>query len=150
MAGAVTSAAPVTLKDIMIYAFIRGILGTSGDIILDFYIANGLWINTLILLYGVLVMLARRSFILCQQLLVSSILSQYSQQFERKKTSSILKILQGASMPWEQALKTSIFPFVAPPGSIRIYPKNLRTLQRLMPLEKLAELLTKSRVTKAS
>ena len=127
----------------MIYAFIRGMLGKSGDIILDFYITNSIWINALVLLYGVLVVLARRSFNLCEQLLVSSIQSRYSRHFERKKTSSILKTLKGVHMPWEQALKTSSFPFMSPPGSIRIYPKNLRTLQKLLPLERLAELLTK-------
>lgn len=134
----------------MIYGFIRAMLGTSGDAILDFYITNSLWINALILLYAVMVVLARYSYNLCQQLLISSIQNRYGPQFERKKASAILKVLQGNPVPWEQALRTSPFPFVTPPGSLRIYPKNLKTLQTLLPVERLAELVNEPRSSESN
>ena len=127
----------------MIYAFIRATLGTSGAAVLDFYIANSIWINGLILLYALLVVFARRSFDLCRQLLLSSLQSRYGHQFEQKGSGFVLKTLKKTSIPWEQALGHGSFPFMTPPGSIWIYPKNLTTLQKLLPLEKLAELLMK-------
>ncbi|HLO16023.1 MAG TPA: hypothetical protein VK206_14415 [Anaerolineales bacterium] len=126
----------------MIYAFIRATLGPLGVAVLDFYIANSIWINGLILLYALLVVLARHTFERSCQSLIRVLQSQYGQQFEQGKQKSILKTLKKISIPWDQAVGSSSFPFMASPGSIRIYPKNASTFQRLLPLEKLAELLS--------
>ncbi len=126
----------------MINVFIRATLGTSGDVLLDFYIANGIWINGLILLYALLVVLSRHSFDLGQQLILSSLESQYGTQFQQK--GSVLKTLKYTSIPWHAALDRSSFPFMTPPGSFRIYPKNLKTIQKFLTPEKLAELLKRS------
>lgn len=134
----------VNPKTTMIFAFIRSTLGTSGTALLDFYITNSIWINGFILLYALLVVLSRRSFDLSMQLLLSSLQSQYSQQFQKKGPGSVLKTLQKTSIPWEEALGRTSIPFMTPPGSIRIYLKNLETFQKFVPLEKLAELLKQS------
>jgi hypothetical protein len=139
-------AAMVTLidpKSLMIYSFIRATLGTSGAAVLDFYIANGIWINGLIFLYALLVVFARRTFDLSCQSLIASLQSRYGQQFEKSRPRSVLKTLKKINIPWDKALGGSSFPFIAPHGSIWIYPKNIATLQKLLPLEKLAELLMK-------
>lgn len=127
----------------MIDGFIRGTLGPLGVTILDFYIANSIWINGLILLYGLLVVLARRSFELSRQSLISALQSQHPQQFEHKKLASVLNTLKKINIPWEQSLESSSFPLIAPPGSILVYPKKLETFQKLLPLDKLAEILTR-------
>ena len=127
----------------MIYSFIRGMLGSSGDMLLDFYVANSLWINALILLYAILVAVARHTFDVSRKLVIAFLESQYSQQFEQKKSGSVLNALHKINIPWDQALGHSAFPFMTPPGSIWIYPKNSATFQKLLPLEKLAELLMK-------
>ncbi len=134
---------PWSTQTTMIFSFIRATLGTSGTAVLDFYIANSIWINGLIFLYAFLVVLARRTFDLGRQSLIASLQSQCGQQFEQKRPGSILKKLKKISIPWEKALGHSSFPFMTPPGSIWIYPKNRATLQKLLPLEKLAELLMK-------
>jgi hypothetical protein len=90
------------------------------------------------------VVLARRTFDLSRESLVASLQSQYGAQFDQKRPGAILKVLGKSSIPWDQALGRSSFPFMTPPGSIWIYPKNLATFQRFLPLEKLAELLKKS------
>jgi hypothetical protein len=128
----------------MIITFIRSTLGTFGSALLDFYVANSIWINGLILLYALLVALSRRSFDLSRQLLLSSLQSQYGKQFQKNRPGSVLKTLKNTSVPWEEALQRTSIPFMTPPGSIRIYPKNLETFQKFVPLEKLAELLKQS------
>jgi hypothetical protein len=128
----------------MIDAFIRGMLGTGGSAVLDFYLAHSIWINGLILLYALLVVLARRSFDLSSQSLIHSLRSKYGSQFERRGAGAVLKMLEKMSIPWDQALGNSPFPFLTPPGSIWIYPKSPVTLQKFLTLEQLAEHLAKS------
>ncbi len=128
----------------MIYSFIRAMLGTSGDVVLDFYIANSIWINGIIFLYAFLVVLARQTFDQICRSLISALQSGYGQQFEQKKLGSVLNALKKNNIPWDKALGHSSFPLMTPPGSIWIYPKNLATLQKLLPPEKLAELLIRS------
>jgi hypothetical protein len=127
----------------MIDGFIRATLGPVGVTVLDFYIANSLWINGLVLLYGLLVVLARRSFELSRQSLINSLQNQYGPRFEQRKPEAVLRILKKLSIPWKDALVSSSFPFITPPGSIRIFPKRLATLQKLLPLETLAQFLIK-------
>jgi hypothetical protein len=127
----------------MIDAFIRATLGPWGTAVLDFYISNSLWINGLILLYAFLVVLARRTFELGRHTLIASLRSSYDSQFEKKEPSAVLKVLEKINIPWDQALGSSYFPFVTPPGSIWIYPKSLVTIQKLLSLEQLAERLVK-------
>lgn len=128
----------------MIDGFIRGTLGPLGVTVLDFYIANSIWINGLVLLYALLVVLARRSFDLSRQSLIAFLQRSHGQQFDQGNPRSILKALKKISIPWDQAVGSSSFPFLASPGSIWIYPRNPATLQKLLPLEKLAELLAAS------
>ena len=144
MIRAVVIAALVDPKATMIFGFIRSTLGTFGNVLLDFYIANSIWINGLILLYALLVVLSRRSFDLSRQLLLSSLQSQYGNQLQKKGPGSVLKTLKKTNIPWKEALGRTSIPFLTPPGSIRIYPKNLETFQKFVPLEKLAELLRQS------
>jgi hypothetical protein len=128
----------------MIFIFIRSTIGTFGNALLDFYIANSIWINGLVLLYGLLVVFSRHSFNLSQQLLLSSLQSRYGGELDKKRPASVLNILKKANIPWEEALRRTSIPFMTPPGSIRIYPKNLETFQKFVSLEKLAELLKQS------
>ena len=128
----------------MVNIFIRGMLGTGGSAILDFYLAHSFWINGLILLYALLIVLARRSFEASSQLLIRSLQSKYGPQFEKRGSAAILKILKKMTIPWDQALGNSSFPFLTPPGSIWIYPRSPVTLQKFLTLEQLAERLAKS------
>jgi hypothetical protein len=127
----------------MIDGFIRGMLGTSGTSILDFYIANSFWINGLILLYALAVVLARRAFESSRQSLLAALHRQYGARLDYRGRNSMVGILKQIKVPWDQALAQILFPFLCPPGSFRIYCKNPATLQKLLPLEDLAELLVK-------
>jgi hypothetical protein len=125
----------------MIDSFIRGILGPLWSSVLDFYIANSLWINALLLLYALLVVLSRRTFDKSRQTLIESLQSQHGREWGQKKQASILKMLEKTSIPWGQALRCNAFPLITPPGSLLVYPKNPATFQRFLSLKKLAELL---------
>ncbi len=127
----------------MIIGLIRGTIGTWGSAILDFYVSNGLWINGFILLYALLVVLARRAFDLGWQSLVTSLQSQQGRQFVGKNWKSMIKAMESSNLPWDRVLGRNWFPFMTPPGSIWIYPKNRETFQKLLTPERLALLLPK-------
>lgn len=125
----------------MIDGFIRGMLGSSGTAILDFYISNSFWINALILLYALAVVLSRRAFESSRQSLLAALQGKYGARLEHRGRDSMVGLLKKISIPWDQALMQIPFPFLSPPGSFRIYRKNPATLQKLLPLEELADLL---------
>jgi hypothetical protein len=125
----------------MIDAVVRSMLGTWGAALLDFYIANSLWINGLALAYALLVVFARRNYDLSLNSLLSSLKNKYGNQLQKKGAGTVLEMVKKADLPWDDALGRSKIPFLTPPRSIRLYRKNRETLQKLVTPEKLAELL---------
>jgi hypothetical protein len=125
----------------MVNAFIRSMIGSWGNVILDFYLANGFWINGLLLLYALLVVFSRRNFDNSLQLLLFSLQKEFGEQFAKKGPGSLMEILKKAAIPWAAALTKSPLPFITPPGSFRLYPKNAQTFQKFITLEKLVDLL---------
>lgn len=127
----------------MIDAFIRSILGDWGNVLLDFYIANSLWINGIILLYALLVVLAHRNYKQITSSVVLFLNEKYGSQLQKKGKGSLVQMVKKACIPWNVILKKSWIPFITPPGSIRLYLSNEKTIDKLLPLEKIAELTQK-------
>ncbi len=125
----------------MINAVIRSMIGSWGNVLLDQYIANGLWINTLILLYALLVSISRRNYDNNLKSLIISLQEQYGQQIAKKGAGSILEKLKNSPIAWDEAIKPSVIPFLTPPGSFRLYQNNAQNFERFVSLEKLAEQL---------
>ena len=127
----------------MIDAFIRSILGNWGNVLLDFYIANSLWINGIILLYALLVVLAHRNYKQITSSVVLFLNEKYGSQLQKKGKGSLVQMVKKARIPWNVILKKSWIPFITPPGSIRLYLSNEKTIDKLLPLEKIADLTQK-------
>ncbi len=125
----------------MVNFFIRSMIGSWGNVILDYYIANSFWINALLLLYALLVVFARMNFDLSLRSLVAMLQNQYAGQLAQKNSGGLLNKLKKGKIPWDEALATAQFPFMTPPGSYWVYPKNSKIFQKFTPIEKLAELL---------
>jgi len=125
----------------MVDATIRSMIGSWGNIVLDYYIANSLWINAILFLYALLVILSRRNFDASTRSLITGLRKQHGEQISKKSPGSILNILKKAVIPWNESLSSSPFPFITPPGSYRLYLKNKQTFQKFVPLEKLVDLL---------
>ncbi|HQN05812.1 MAG TPA: hypothetical protein PK174_10385 [Anaerolineaceae bacterium] len=127
----------------MIDAFIRSILGDWGNAALDFYIANSLWINGIILLYALFVILAHRNYKRITNSVFTYLNEKYGSQLHKKGKGSLVLMMKKAGIPWNEIIKRSWIPFLAPPGSIRLYLSNEKTIDKLLPLEKIAELIQK-------
>ncbi|MEL7642855.1 MAG: hypothetical protein AAGU25_01970 [bacterium] len=127
----------------MIDAFIRSILGDWGNALLDFYIANSLWINGIILLYALLVILAQRNYKRITSSALIFLNEKYGSQLQKKGKGSLVQMMKKAGIPWNEIIKRSWNPFLTPSGSIRLYLSNEKTIDKLLPLEKIAELIQK-------
>jgi hypothetical protein len=125
----------------MVYTLIRSYLGNWGGAVLDFYSANSLWINVCLLLYALLVFLGRRNYRLIAFSLTNGLYSKYKTQLDKKNRKQLGAVLKRLEVPWDESLKVSRFPFVTPPGGLRLYLKNTKTLRNLFPDEKLLDAL---------
>ena len=74
----------------MIDAFIRSMLGTWGNSVLDFFVQNNLWISALILFYGVCVFLGRRSYQCSASFLIDWFQEEYSNSARLKVEVTLL------------------------------------------------------------
>jgi hypothetical protein len=55
----------------------------------------------------------------------------------------MIKAMENGTLAWDKVIERNWFPFVTPPGSIRIYPKTRNTFQKFLTTERLAQLLPK-------
>jgi len=97
----------------MIYAFIRNYIGGFGRALMDFYVANSLVINGLILVYALLVFLAHRNYLyVIERIIVELGLIKQGEKNKllRKVNSADLTKLQ-----WDKVRKNIWFPFISEP-----------------------------------
>lgn len=124
----------------MIFAFIRSLLGEFGRAILDFYIENSLLINSIIVVYGICVVFAHRSYTLTLEK-IKNILGVENEIGSEK----INKLIDKSKMDWEEVHSVSRFPFIAIPGRIWLQIRNTDTLQRLFSHENLLKLFVEQK-----
>lgn len=125
----------------MIFAFIRSLLGEFGRAILDFYIENSLLINSIIVVYGICVVFAHRSYTLTLEK-IKSILGVENKEIGSEK---IKKMIDKSKMDWEEVHSVSRFPFIAVPGKIWLQIRNTNTLQQLFSRENLLKLFVEQK-----
>jgi hypothetical protein len=126
----------------MIYAFIRGYIGGIGRAILDFYIANSLVINAIVLAYGLMVYLAHISYLSAYRLVLEKLgvnIEKAMKTKGRKKYSSA--DLNYRNLAWDEVRKAYWFPFIAPPKNWAIRLKTERVLRNHFSADNLAQLL---------
>ena len=125
----------------MIDAFIRSMLGTWGNAILDFSIKNNMWISTLVLLYAVLLFLGRASYHRSASFLLKWFQEKYEKDVRVKNKSNVVRLIEKEDIPWDLAKKSFWFPLITPPKRYVFYNKNQLTLQKLFDKETLVNLL---------
>jgi hypothetical protein len=108
----------------LIFAFIRSLIGSVGRAIMDFYIANSLLINSIILLYALLVFFARRNyyFILNTILLEAGVVETGKVGFKKSKLSKS----DFEKIDWDLVKNRIKFPFLALPKkwTMKLVTKN--------------------------
>lgn len=125
----------------MVDVVIRELLGKWGGILLEGYLKYSLYINSIIFLYGALVIFSRRNYYKILNSLIVNLNSRYKNKIKNKDRRQIEAILKKGGVPWAEAEKISRYPFLTPPRRISLHIKSVKIAQRLMPIETLAMLL---------
>lgn len=128
----------------MIDAIIRGSLGEFGSALLDFYIENNVWINGLILLYALLLVLAKGSYKKIREALRNHLVAAFGERASDKNTSWYQKTLERSSLDWGSIGKAAWFPLISPEKSLWFKLKNPATLKALFTPEKISEIMSGS------
>lgn len=134
----------------MIDALVRRYLGTSGSVVLDFYVQYSLWINGLLFLYVLLVILARRNYGQVVKYILSDFIQQHGDKLSRKSPKEIRALLLKWKIPWENGMQAGWFPFISTPRGILLYLKSGRTFKKIFPVEVLVEAVLQQTSTRSS
>jgi len=98
-----------------IFEWVKTKTGVWGPFLLDYYIQNTWWINTIVVAYGFLLLLSWQNLSRMSDVLVDQILEQAKDMKSRniEPGKSKLVHLSDFRLSWEQAYASSRFPFVA-------------------------------------
>ena len=128
---------PVFDKEgIMVYAFIRVFIGGLGRAILDFYVANSLYINAIILAYALCVVLANQSYSLGLRQIKME-LEKSDKKLYKFSLRELQKSLNSRSFPWVQVQHSFWFPLIISPHRFLVFPKNLNSLKMIFTPDRL-------------
>ncbi|MCJ7520258.1 MAG: hypothetical protein MUO42_11390 [Anaerolineaceae bacterium] len=121
----------------MIFAFIRSSIGSLGRAILDFYIANSLVINAIILLYALLVFIAHRNYFYA----LEKIFIQLAPSDVEKKPLRKINPSQYNALAWNTLRKLIRFPLISEPKKWTFRYCTTGYLKKEFSLEKLNQFL---------
>ena len=124
----------------MIFAFVRSLIGNFGRSLMDFYIQNSLIINSLVLLYGLIVFISRRNYyVILEKLIIE--LKGKNPKFEK---SGVKKINQEEyqSIAWGAVKKKIKFPLFAAPKKWGLKRPSIIKLKEEFSIETLNSLLS--------
>ena len=97
----------------MVYAFIRNYIGGFGRALMDFYVANSLVINGLILVYALLVFLAHRNYFYAIERIIVEL--GLIKQGEKNKLVRKVNSTDLSNLQWDKVRKNIWFPFISEP-----------------------------------
>jgi hypothetical protein len=123
----------------MIDALIRGVLGTAGSRLLDFYLQHSLWINILLFTYAMLVVFARRNYLQVSQYILAGFIHQHGNKLSKKSPKEIHTLLSKWKIPWEEGMRAGWFPFVSSPQGLLLRVRSVRTFQKIFTMDRLVE-----------
>ncbi len=122
----------------MIYAFIRGYIGGFGRMLLDFYEANSLIVNAIVLAYGLCVYLAHISYLKAYRLLLETL----GVKLEGSTKSNYSKNkLDYEKVDWNSLRRAYFFPLVSEPRSFLLKIKTNPVLRKLFNEQKVRGML---------
>lgn len=128
----------------MINAIIRGTLGTAGNAILDFYLANAMWINGIFLIYALIVLLGKLSVNKLDRALKEKLIQEHGEDVRGKNASWYKKTFTRQELDWAWLSHQSRIPLLSTKGSVVFKIKNMENLRAIYTPERMAGLFDDS------
>lgn len=116
-----------------IFEWVKSQTGVWGPLLLDVYFRNAAWLNTLVVAYGLLLLLSWQNLYRISDSLSGQILEQAGGKTGAGAGNKKQKIvhLSDFDLSWEKAMASSKFPFLAKQAGVLIHrstPDNARAL----------------------
>jgi uncharacterized protein YdhG (YjbR/CyaY superfamily) len=119
-----------------IFEWVKSQTGVWGPALMELYTRNAPWINTLVLAYGLLLVLSWQNLSRILDDLVDQVLEQ-----ARRRAAGTSKVggkakavrLSDFQLSWERAFAASRFPFVARQTAFLVHRSTLENIHRLIP-----------------
>jgi hypothetical protein len=123
----------------MLRPLVEALLGEAGRTILFTYEANAYWINWIVLAYGAFMFASWMNLVRIYRFMIVEMAksAHTSDELNRKKSNKKIRKIIG--VPWEKAIETSPFPFVARIGALIPKRKTVENLQVLLDEKDLAD-----------
>ena len=135
----------------MLYALIETYLGPIGRAMLHFYIENSFAINTVVVAYGLVIVMSWTNLVSIRKRLVGAIAAQIVQNPALNAQSKVKRVLKEVDIPWQAAVADVRFPLVAQQMALWPKRKTVEAVQALLPAEDLVkqalEVLAQSETT---
>lgn len=116
----------------MVRGIVESVLGPFGVRILHFYEANSLSINLIVLVYGFVMLASWTTLIRIYQYMVVSVARQIHLHPNLNRKSSIKKIREAITIPWQEAVDVAPFPLIASQIALLPVPKSAKAIQRVV------------------
>jgi hypothetical protein len=116
-----------------IYQWVSSLTGVWGPALVSFYNANALWINTIVVLYGIVLLLSWQNTEHIADALVSQVLAQAAKIPGRESRPRRKVHLSQFRLSWEDALAHGKFPLVTSQAGFVPRKRTLENVQRAIP-----------------
>lgn len=116
----------------MVRALVYMILGPLGIRVLEYYQANSLVINSVVLAYGVLIFISWRNLAGIRKRLVADMVRQLRQAGHTEAGMRASQVIKWTEIAWEESLRGVRFPLVA--RQTELWPKrvSLAAVQQML------------------
>lgn len=117
-----------------IFEWVKSQTGVWGPALLDIYFRNAAWLNTLVVVYGLLLLLSWQNLSRITDALTGQILEQAGGKIKTKSKAKEPKIihLSDFDLSWEKAISASRFPFVTKQTGFLIHRASLENIRTLI------------------
>jgi hypothetical protein len=129
----------------MFDAIIRGTLGNFGSAILDFYIANALWINTALLAYALILVVAKRGYHRIKEIIKYELIQHYGEGFSEKNERNFIKAVRRFQFDWQALAKETKIPILSTEKAVYFRFKSPAFLKKHFTPEKIYSLFSEEK-----
>ncbi len=113
------------------FEWIKSLTGVWGPALIDFYKLNAIWINSLVLIYGIVLLLAWRNLDQLQENLLNQLIATDSSFLSRtKKNASGFSTDSIPENTWVEAFKSNQFPLLSRQNSFRLHRSSIETFKK--------------------
>ena len=121
----------------MVRGIVEAVLGPYGVQILKLYEANSLWVNSLVVAYGLAIVLSWANLKHIRARLLAALIDQLESLPRLDPAAQPAKLLRRVSIPWAEAVRQARFPFVAQQSALWPRRASPESVQALLPPEDL-------------